>query len=127
MRLKKPNIRRFGFDLLREVCRNEQEFNRLRSTVHILSVVPGLILVFGYYLALMQHTRNLTNFRAHGRLARFLFVRPGHFRRVVPLWLEFLKPGFHPWDRDNRDKIENWDQAAPARDQYPPQFVEAAE
>jgi predicted metal-dependent hydrolase len=38
-------------------------------------------------------------------MARFLLVRPGILRRVAPAWLSYLKPGFHPWDRDDRQLL----------------------
>mmetsp|Transcript_26787 Transcript_26787/g.50115 ORF Transcript_26787/g.50115 Transcript_26787/m.50115 type:complete len:224 (+) Transcript_26787:274-945(+) len=31
------------------------------------------------------------------RLFYFLFGYPGFFRKFVPLWCQYLVPGFHPW------------------------------
>ena len=29
----------------------------------------------------------------------------GTFSSLIPTWLEYFKPGFHPWDHDNSDLI----------------------
>jgi uncharacterized protein len=35
-------------------------------------------------------------------LPRWMFLRPAPFTRMVKPWLDYFKPGFHPWDHDNR-------------------------
>lgn len=36
------------------------------------------------------------------KLADFLWGRTGFYRRMVPEFLSYFRPGFHPWDHDNR-------------------------
>lgn len=38
----------------------------------------------------------------------FLFVSPGVLRRATPQFLDFYRPGFHPWDHDDRDVLAAW-------------------
>jgi uncharacterized protein len=48
---------------------------------------------------------------APGSFGKFLdlaFGSPGFFRKVFPSWLDYFRPGFHPWQRDNSDLIANW-------------------
>ena len=34
---------------------------------------------------------------------------------LLPGWLDYLRPGFHPWDRDDRHLLDRWKQEwAPA-------------
>lgn len=47
----------------------------------------------------------LTGWRVKLRLLRYLFGRPGVLRRIFPAWLGYFKPGFHPWDHDDRALI----------------------
>ena len=35
-----------------------------------------------------------------------LWVRPGWFRRLVPAYLDYFRPTFHPWDRAPRSAME---------------------
>jgi predicted metal-dependent hydrolase len=36
------------------------------------------------------------------KLIGYLFGKPGLLRKIAPAWLAFFKPGFHPWDHDDR-------------------------
>jgi predicted metal-dependent hydrolase len=38
-------------------------------------------------------------------LLRYLLVSPGVLARVIGPWLAFFRPGFHPWDHDDRALI----------------------
>jgi predicted metal-dependent hydrolase len=35
----------------------------------------------------------------------FLFVYPGILRQILPAWLSFFRPRFHPWQHDDRHLI----------------------
>jgi hypothetical protein len=41
-------------------------------------------------------------FRQWRELASFLLGREGFLRRSFRPWLDYFKPGFHPWQHDNR-------------------------
>ena len=47
----------------------------------------------------------ITGVRAWGGLLRYALVRPGLLRRVVIPWLGYFRPGFHPWQVDDRALI----------------------
>lgn len=55
-------------------------------------------------LALLRQD-GITGWRATGGMFWYLLGRPGVLRRVLPAWLAFLRPGFHPWDHDDRALI----------------------
>lgn len=56
-------------------------------------------------------TRMMLNDRRHFSLkdsARGLWRmwgKNGTFSSLIPTWLEYFKPGFHPWDHDNSELI----------------------
>jgi predicted metal-dependent hydrolase len=54
----------------------------------------------------------LFNLREWAALWSFLFVTPGGMRDVIALYFTYYRPGFHPWDVDNRDLLEAWKQSA---------------
>jgi len=37
-----------------------------------------------------------------------LWGRKGWFREMIPAYLEYYKPGFHPWQSDTRELLEKW-------------------
>ena len=43
--------------------------------------------------------------RAWWSVLNYLFGRPGVLRRIFPAWLAYFRPGFHPWDQDDRGLI----------------------
>jgi uncharacterized protein len=43
--------------------------------------------------------------RAWLRVFSFLLIYPGLLRQIFPAWLSFFRPGFHPWQHDDRDLV----------------------
>ncbi|MBS0254979.1 MAG: metal-dependent hydrolase [Proteobacteria bacterium] len=43
--------------------------------------------------------------RVKARLAWYLFGTPGVLRKIVPAWVAYFMPGFHPWQHDDRSLI----------------------
>jgi predicted metal-dependent hydrolase len=54
---------------------------------------------------LLLEQDGLTGWRVRLRLLAYLFGRPGMLRRIVPAWLGYFLPGFHPWNRDDHALI----------------------
>lgn len=53
----------------------------------------------------------ITGFEARWRLFAYLVGKPGMLRRIFPAWLSYFRPGFHPWDHDDRALIQLHDSA----------------
>jgi predicted metal-dependent hydrolase len=51
----------------------------------------------------------LTGWRVKARLLAYLFWSPGVLRRLLPAWLSYFLPGFHPWNHDDRALIAGYD------------------
>ena len=51
----------------------------------------------------------ITGWRAKWGLFTYLTVKPGVVRRIFPAWLSYFKPGFHPWDHDDRELIGRYE------------------
>lgn len=51
----------------------------------------------------------ITGFKAKARLFWYLVGTPGVMRRLLPAWLGFFMPGFHPWNHDDRALIGTYD------------------
>jgi predicted metal-dependent hydrolase len=43
--------------------------------------------------------------RARWLVAAYLFGKPGVLRRLIPSWISYFMPGFHPWNQDDRALI----------------------
>jgi predicted metal-dependent hydrolase len=42
------------------------------------------------------------------RGAAYLWLRPGQLTRLLPAYLAYYRPGFHPDDRDTRALLDEW-------------------
>ena len=51
----------------------------------------------------------ITGWKARWGLFNYLAVTPGIIRRLALPWLSYFKPGFHPWDHDDRALIGKYD------------------
>ncbi len=47
----------------------------------------------------------ITGIRARWRVLAYLFGKPGVLRRLIPSWIGYFLPGFHPWNHDDRALI----------------------
>ncbi len=54
------------------------------------------------------HTRGHTQGQTQGlgRFINFMFRSPALLPRLAGPWLSYFRPGFHPWDHDNRHLLE---------------------
>lgn len=53
----------------------------------------------------------LTGWRVSARIWWYLLGKPGVLRRLIPAWLAYFRPGFHPWNHDDRALIGSYDSA----------------
>jgi hypothetical protein len=54
----------------------------------------------------------VTGVRAWASLLRYLWVRPGMFRKIAGAWLKYFIPGFHPWNEDDRHLLRTYEAVA---------------
>lgn len=59
-------------------------------------------------IALMRVDDTLTSLSEWRTLARYLFSEGKLHQRLLPPLLAYFRPSFHPWQHDNRDKLEAW-------------------
>lgn len=81
--------------------------------VERIAAMIGATLIFWakvseHQVRLMWVDRTLFSPREHLALLRFLFVEPGGMAGLLRPYLAYFRPGFHPWDLDNRELLEGW-------------------
>lgn len=70
-----------------------------------------LIVTFNFFKNRCHDTLELlaqdgiTGWKAKWGLFKYLTITPGVVRRILPAWLAYFKPDFHPWDHDDRALI----------------------
>lgn len=105
-----------AFDTLRHTTRN---WPKRRRWLLRAMVMGDVTVRFLYNRAVdtleLLAQDGITGWRAKRRLWSYLLVRPGILRRIVPAWLAWFVPGFHPWQHDNRHLIARHDGAQAAQ------------
>lgn len=76
-----------------------------RSLAFVLANVIFWSLYVPFLLTLVRKSGGLADLRGWAGLGNFLLGKPGILRRVVPEWMDFFRPGFHPWMHDNRQHL----------------------
>jgi uncharacterized protein len=97
-----------AFDVYREVAGNGFDAWLRRCSI-LLLVSAGMQLM--RWIALFRVTFRTGCFfdlAGWARLLRILWISPGSFRRQIPGYWAFFKPGFHPWQSDNYHQVLRW-------------------
>ena len=98
-----------AFDVFQEVTRTWWTPRRylFRARIMALTSVHFTVDVIRFAAALLE-ADGLGRWHARWRVTRFLFGTPGLFRKLGRRYRDWYRPGFHPWDYDNRAKLAQW-------------------
>ena len=105
-----------AYDTWLHATRGWPRFKRWRVKSKVMLLVTRNFLVdrtAGSLELLCQD--GITGPRAWARLFWFAFGRPGMMRKVFGAWASFFRPGFHPWNHDDRPLIAQAERQLEAR------------
>ena len=101
-----------AYDTFLHATRGWSAFKRWRMRSLIMVLVTGRFLRNRTSDALELLSQDgITGWGAKWGLARYLLGKPGILRKILPSWLGYFRPGFHPWDHDDRHLIAEYDGA----------------
>ncbi len=99
-----------AFDTWNHATRDWTSFRRWKVRSLMM-----LIVSFNFFKHRWEDTLNLlaqdglSGWKVKLKLAKYLLWSPGVVRRIFPAWLAYFKPGFHPWDHDDRALIRRYE------------------
>ncbi len=93
-----------AFDVYRAIGGGEAR----RLAVMALTTVIFFAEHFYLHVKLLAARRLLFSPRAWLRGLGHLWIRPGLLRRLIPAYLAYYRPGFHPSDRDTSALLAEW-------------------
>jgi predicted metal-dependent hydrolase len=100
--LEETEHKAVAFDVWRAVMGRSPREYILRSGGMMLAMLMFWPLVARFHIGFMRADRDAGNHLAgYARLLRWLYVKPGALRRLIPDWLGYFRPDFHPWQHDN--------------------------
>lgn len=80
----------------------------LRLRTYLVTSVMFSVTTLGTTYYLMFHDGSLFVLRNHVELWTWLLGTPGLAKNLLPGWFDYLRPDFHPWDRDDRKLLDRW-------------------
>lgn len=85
------------------------DMTRLRRYVmRSFAMILATVILFTTIRASMRdlyHADGLKGWRIWRPTIAYLFGGNGILRRIFPAWLTYFRPGFHPWQHDDRDVL----------------------
>jgi len=83
----------------------------LAYLVRVLTMVVTTVMFLLFTAVLQQRflwrDGETFNLRALGGFLKFLYWSPGPLLKILPDYLDYYRPSFHPWQHDNRALIES--------------------
>ncbi len=107
--LEETEHKAVAFDVYETVMGRGLKAYALRSGSMVLTTAGFLVLVLFYQQQLLKADAQAPRWRGLGRFTRFMFASPALLPRLALPWLGYFRPGFHPWDHDNRHLLKQMD------------------
>ena len=96
-----------AFDLYKAV---DGSYPRL-MVLYLISSWMVVMVTSYYQFRLMLKDRSIFRVGSALKGLNWMFgfgKNAGHFRRMIPAYLDFFRPDFHPWQHDNSGDIAHW-------------------
>lgn len=95
-----------AYDVFMHATRDLKPFQRWMIRVRAMALTTILFTGTLRRITLMLLAQDgVTGVKAHLGLFRFLWLKPGLYRRMLADYAAFYRPGFHPWQTDDRNLI----------------------
>lgn len=98
-----------AFDVLKSVSGGLAGY-LLRIRAMLFATMIFNIRIARHSFSLLKAKKNHTSWTAWKDLFGFLFIKPGLLRRAAGSYFAYFKPGFHPWQIDDRHLLERYRQ-----------------
>jgi|SRR5579871_2819083 len=97
-----------AFDTMVEMIASWSPLRRwiFRTSTMFISTVQFLDMLFRS-MALFFRKDGINTFGTWLKVFHFLYVKPGMFRRIAGPYFAYYRPGFHPWQIDDRMLANN--------------------
>lgn len=98
-----------AFDIYRQKVNNEF----MRKRVMVIAMISLFSRIAYYQFRLLKADRHFPSLREWAGAWRFFWGRKGMLRENMAPLRQFFRTGFHPWDIDQRELVEHWQERHP--------------
>ena len=124
--LEETEHKAVAYDVYGAVMKNGLLAYLRRCFALIMSTTIFFIMLTPFYLGMVAREKGqLFNLKGWWKVTVFLWGPKGVLLRALPDWLDFFRPGFHPWDHDNREFLEEIDDLVSEVESYKAQGAAA--
>ena len=99
-----------AFDVYETVVGRGLKAYLLRTSSMLLTTAGFFGLVLFYQRKLLDADPQQRSWKELSRFADFMLRAPALLPRLALPWVSYFRPGFHPWDHDNRHLLGQLDQ-----------------
>ncbi len=79
----------------------------VRVTIHVIAQVIFWSLVIPFHINLVRKSTKDVGIKDWYKCHQYLWTKPGALRKIMLELVQYFRPGFHPWQNDNRYLFEN--------------------
>lgn len=98
-----------AYDVFMHVSRDWPPLKRyLRRTISMALITYFFTRNITHYAARLLEADGYSYKHALKAVRRFVWREPGLFNRNLKTYFAWYRPGFHPWDQDNRAMVAEW-------------------
>lgn len=102
--LEESEHKSVAFDVYEEVSGSYLR----RVSIMVLTTVVFVAVTAVVYAAMLQERKSLFSVRGLARYVNHFWLRDGFFSSLIPAYLEYFKPGFHPTQRNTEALVASW-------------------
>jgi uncharacterized protein len=96
-----------AFDVYREVAGKENVLTYLKRTTAFLTANLGFWpMALCFHVGLVAQDKQLFSLSGWSKAIKYFWWKPGILLKIIPEWFAYFKPGFHPWDFDNSQYLQ---------------------
>jgi uncharacterized protein len=111
--LEETEHKAVAYDLYAKVMGKTVQAYALRTITLPIATGIFLAILYPYYMENLRRTGGLKGgtkaIKGLWTSFQYQWGKPGILRQVVKPWLDWFKPGFHPWDHDNSHFLKELD------------------
>lgn len=98
-----------AYDVYLEVTKDWTSLKRyMRRCISMLIISSNFTSNITKYATMLLQADGYSEKDARKAVKAYLWKRPNLFGKGWKAWLSWFKPGFHPWDHDNRELMTSW-------------------
>tara|TARA_B100000678_G_scaffold42272_3_gene31713 strand:- start:9681 stop:10547 length:867 start_codon:yes stop_codon:yes gene_type:complete len=98
-----------AYDVFMKVTKDLSPLKRyIRRCMSMLIISQNFTTNITTYASRLLEADGYSPAEARQAVKRYLWKSPSLFGKGWKAWLAWFKPGFHPWDHDNRDLMAEW-------------------